>query len=76
MLKSATHYECPTIGEIALPFSGTKATAAAIAGQHRRTRHLHQWKSVCVDFSSKLQRAQIDAVKSVIAAGAVPVLLQ
>ena len=52
----------PTIGaEVHLPFGGTKAT-----GNGHREAGLaaldvfSEWKSVYVDFSGKLQRAQID----------------
>ncbi|MFN7973206.1 MAG: aldehyde dehydrogenase family protein [Acidobacteriota bacterium] len=51
-----------TIGaEVHLPFGGTKATGNG----HREAGHqvldvFSEWKSVYVDFSGKLQRAQID----------------
>ncbi len=53
----------PTIGaEVHLPFGGTKATGNG----HREAGHqaldvFSEWKSVYVDFSGTLQRAQIDA---------------
>jgi aldehyde dehydrogenase (NAD+) len=52
----------PTIGaEVHLPFGGTKATGNG----HREAGHqaldvFSEWKSVYVDFSGTLQRAQID----------------
>ena len=57
-----TYINAPTIGaEVHLPFGGTKAT-----GNGHREGGLGaidfytQWKSIYVDFSDKLQRAQID----------------
>jgi aldehyde dehydrogenase (NAD+) len=57
-----TYVNAPTIGaEVHLPFGGTKST-----GNGHREGGLGaidfytQWKSVYVDFSDKLQRAQID----------------
>ncbi len=53
----------PTIGaEVHLPFGGTKATGNG----HREAGHqaldvFSEWKSVYIDFSGTLQRAQIDA---------------
>ena len=53
-----------TIGaEIHLPFGGTKATGNG----HREARHaaldvFTEWKSLYVDYSGRLQRAQIDNV--------------
>jgi alpha-ketoglutaric semialdehyde dehydrogenase len=58
------YVNAPTIGaEVHLPFGGTKAT-----GNGHREAGLaaldvfSEWKSVYVDFSGKLQRAQIDPV--------------
>jgi len=59
------YVNAPTIGaEVHLPFGGTKATGNG----HREagTAALDvftEWKSVYVDFSGKLQRAQIHAVE-------------
>jgi alpha-ketoglutaric semialdehyde dehydrogenase len=59
------YVNAPTIGaEVHLPFGGTKATGnghreAGIAALDV----FSEWKSVYVDFSGKLQRAQIDEVK-------------
>jgi aldehyde dehydrogenase (NAD+) len=59
------YVNAPTIGaEVHLPFGGTKATGnghreAGIAALDVFT----EWKSVYVDFSGKLQRAQIDTVE-------------
>jgi aldehyde dehydrogenase (NAD+) len=56
------YVNAPTIGaEVHLPFGGTKATGnghreAGIAALDV----FSEWKSVYVDFSGKLQRAQID----------------
>ncbi len=57
-----TYINGPTIGaEIQLPFGGVKGTGNG----HRESCHtvldiFSEWKSVYVDFSGKLQRAQID----------------
>jgi acyl-CoA reductase-like NAD-dependent aldehyde dehydrogenase len=58
------YVNAPTIGaEVHLPFGGTKAT-----GNGHREAGLaaldvfSEWKSIYVDFSGKLQRAQIDEV--------------
>lgn len=57
-----TYINVPTIGaEIQLPFGGVKGTGNG----HRESSHVvldmfTEWKSVYVDFSGKLQRAQID----------------
>jgi acyl-CoA reductase-like NAD-dependent aldehyde dehydrogenase len=59
------YVNAPTIGaEVHLPFGGTKATGNG----HREAGTaaldvFSEWKSVYVDFSGKLQRAQIDEVK-------------
>jgi alpha-ketoglutaric semialdehyde dehydrogenase len=57
-----TYINAPTIGaEVHLPFGGTKAT-----GNGHREGGLGaidfytQWKSIYIDYSDKLQRAQID----------------
>ena len=56
------YVNAPTIGaEVHLPFGGTKATGNG----HREAGQaaldvFSEWKSVYVDFSGKLQRAQID----------------
>jgi aldehyde dehydrogenase (NAD+) len=57
-----TYINGPTIGaEIQLPFGGVKGTGNG----HRESSHtvldmFTEWKSVYVDFSGQLQRAQID----------------
>jgi aldehyde dehydrogenase (NAD+) len=57
-----TYINAPTIGaEVHLPFGGTKATGNG----HREggigaIEFYTEWKSVYVDYSGKLQRAQID----------------
>ena len=59
------YVNAPTIGaEVHLPFGGTKATGNG----HREAGTaaldvFSEWKSVYVDFSGRLQRAQIDTVK-------------
>jgi alpha-ketoglutaric semialdehyde dehydrogenase len=56
------YVNAPTIGaEVHLPFGGTKATGNG----HREAgtaalEVFSEWKSIYVDFSGKLQRAQID----------------
>jgi aldehyde dehydrogenase (NAD+) len=56
------YVNAPTIGaEVHLPFGGTKATGNG----HREAgiaalEVFSEWKSIYVDFSAKLQRAQID----------------
>jgi aldehyde dehydrogenase (NAD+) len=60
-----TYINAPTIGaEVHLPFGGTKATGNG----HREggigaIDFYTEWKSVYVDFSDKLQKAQIDRVE-------------
>jgi aldehyde dehydrogenase (NAD+) len=60
-----TYVNAPTIGaEVHLPFGGTKST-----GNGHREGGLGaidfytQWKSCYIDFSDRLQRAQIDTVE-------------
>ncbi len=59
-----TYINAPTIGaEVHLPFGGTKATGNG----HREggigaIEFFTEWKSVYVDYSDKLQKAQIDRV--------------
>ncbi len=59
------YVNAPTIGaEVHLPFGGTKSTGNG----HREAGTaaldvFSEWKSVYVDFSGKLQRAQIDAAE-------------
>lgn len=59
------YVNAPTVGaEVHLPFGGTKATGNG----HREAGTaaldvFSEWKSVYVDFSGKLQRAQIDAAE-------------
>lgn len=58
-----TYVNGPTIGaEVQLPFGGVKDTGNG----HREASHTvldtySEWKSIYVDFSGKLQKAQIDA---------------
>src|SRR5258708_6378321 len=60
-----TYVNAPTIGaEVHLPFGGTKST-----GNGHREGGLGaidfytQWKSIYIDFSDRLQRAQIDTIE-------------
>ena len=59
------YVNAPTIGaEVHLPFGGTKATGNG----HREAGTaaldvFSEWKSIYVDFSGRLQRAQIDTVE-------------
>ena len=57
------YVNAPTIGaEVHLPFGGTKAHRQR-SSRSRRSPALDvfsEWKSIYVDFSGKLQRAQID----------------
>ncbi len=63
MYTGIFYVNAPTIGaEVHLPFGGTKATGNG----HREAGTaaldvFSEWKSVYVDFSGRLQRAQIDA---------------
>jgi acyl-CoA reductase-like NAD-dependent aldehyde dehydrogenase len=60
------YVNAPTIGaEVHLPFGGTRATGNG----HREAGTaaldvFSEWKSIYVDFSGRLQRAQIDTVES------------
>jgi aldehyde dehydrogenase (NAD+) len=62
MYTGIFYVNAPTIGaEVHLPFGGTKATGNG----HREAGTaaldvFSEWKSVYVDFSGRLQRAQID----------------
>jgi aldehyde dehydrogenase (NAD+) len=62
MYTGIFYVNAPTIGaEVHLPFGGTKATGNG----HREAGAaaldvFSEWKSIYVDFSGKLQRAQID----------------
>jgi alpha-ketoglutaric semialdehyde dehydrogenase len=63
MYTGIFYVNAPTIGaEVHLPFGGTKATGNG----HREAGTValdvfSEWKSIYVDFSGRLQRAQIDA---------------
>jgi len=65
MYTGIFYVNAPTIGaEVHLPFGGTKATGNG----HREAGTaaldvFSEWKSVYVDFSGKLQRAQIDTTE-------------
>jgi alpha-ketoglutaric semialdehyde dehydrogenase len=65
MYTGIFYVNAPTIGaEVHLPFGGTKATGNG----HREAGTaaldvFSEWKSVYVDFSGRLQRAQIDAAE-------------
>jgi len=55
-----------TIGaEIQLPFGGTKSTGNGHREAGRAALDVYaEWKSIYVDFSGKLQRAQMDDANS------------
>ena len=57
-----TYVNAPTIGaEVHLPFGGTKATGNGHReGGQGAIDFYTEWKSIYVDYSDKLQRAQID----------------
>jgi acyl-CoA reductase-like NAD-dependent aldehyde dehydrogenase len=63
MYTGIFYVNAPTIGaEVHLPFGGTKATGNG----HREAGTaaldvFSEWKSIYIDFSGKLQRAQIDS---------------
>ena len=65
MYTGIFYVNAPTIGaEVHLPFGGTKSTGNG----HREAGTaaldvFSEWKSIYVDFSGKLQRAQIDAAE-------------
>ncbi|HEY3132105.1 MAG TPA: aldehyde dehydrogenase family protein [Acidobacteriota bacterium] len=64
MFTGIFYVNASTIGaEVHLPFGGTKATGNG----HREAGHaaldvFSEWKSIYVDFSGKLQKAQIDQI--------------
>lgn len=57
-----TYVNAPTIGaEVHLPFGGVKATGNGHReGGHAAIDFFSTWKSVYIDYSDRLQRAQID----------------
>lgn len=57
-----TYINAPTIGaEVHLPFGGTKDSGNGHREDGLQVLDLYsEWKSVYIDFSGKLQRAQID----------------
>ncbi len=59
------YINAPTIGaEVHLPFGGTKATGNGHREAGTQVLDIFtEWKSVYVDYSDKLQRAQIDSVQ-------------
>ena len=56
------YVNAPTIGaEVHLPFGGTRRPATATAKPGTAALDVFsEWKSIYVDFSGRLQRAQID----------------
>jgi aldehyde dehydrogenase (NAD+) len=60
-----TYVNAPTIGaEVHLPFGGTKATGNGHReGGQAAIDFYTEWKSVYVDYSDRLQRAQIDRLE-------------
>ena len=71
MYTGIFYVNAPTIGaEVHLPFGGTKATGNG----HREAGTaaldvFSEWKSIYVDFSGRLQRAQIDTVAALVRCG-------
>ncbi len=58
-----TYINAGTIGaEIQLPFGGTKATGGHREVGQQALDSFTEWKSVYVDYSGKLQKAQIDEI--------------
>jgi alpha-ketoglutaric semialdehyde dehydrogenase len=58
-----TYVNAGTIGaEIQLPFGGTKATGGHREVGQQALDSFTEWKSVYVDYSGKLQKAQIDEI--------------
>jgi alpha-ketoglutaric semialdehyde dehydrogenase len=66
MYTGIFYVNASTIGaEVHLPFGGTKATGNGHREAGTQVLDIFsEWKSIYVDFSGKLQRAQIDAVES------------
>src|SRR2546427_1151433 len=63
-----TYVNAPTIGaEVQLPFGGTKETGPTDTREAGTTalEEFTYWKTVYVDYSGRLQRAQIDTEKLV-----------
>src|ERR1039457_1971328 len=59
-----TYINAPTIGaEVHLPFRGVKATGNGHREGNGAIDFFTTWKAVYVDYSDKLQRAQIDNVE-------------
>ena len=53
------------VAEVHLPFGGTKATGNGHREAGTQVLDIFsEWKSIYVDFSGKLQRAQIDQLES------------
>jgi aldehyde dehydrogenase (NAD+) len=56
-----TYVNAPTIGaEVHLPFGGVKATGNGHREGSEAIEFFSTWKAVYIDYSDKLQRAQID----------------
>ena len=66
MYTGIFYVNASTIGaEVHLPFGGTKATGNGHREAGTQVLDIFsEWKSIYVDFSGKLQRAQIDQVES------------
>jgi aldehyde dehydrogenase (NAD+) len=66
MYTGIFYVNASTIGaEVHLPFGGTKATGNGHREAGTQVLDIFsEWKSVYVDFSGKLQRAQIDQLES------------
>jgi acyl-CoA reductase-like NAD-dependent aldehyde dehydrogenase len=65
MYTGIFYVNASTIGaEVHLPFGGTKATGNGHREAGTQVLDIFsEWKSIYVDFSGKLQRAQIDVVE-------------
>jgi len=66
MYTGICYVNASTIGaEVHLPFGGTKATGNGHREAGTQVLDIFsEWKSIYVDFSGKLQRAQIDQLES------------
>ncbi|HYM39072.1 MAG TPA: aldehyde dehydrogenase family protein, partial [Thermoplasmata archaeon] len=63
-----TYVNAPTIGaEVQLPFGGTKETGPTDTREAGTTalEEFTYWKTIYVDYSGRLQKAQIDTAKLV-----------
>ena len=65
MYTGIVYINSPTIGaEVHLPFGGTKATGNGHREAGTQVLDIFtEWKSIYIDYSSRLQRAQIDSIE-------------